>query len=95
MLPEPDNMLLKQNLHMLEQLDEVIKADEARIRADRKPDRALEIVSSMPGVGLVIGSVIVTETDGIGRFLRPERYVGYAGLSPSTHSSAARPSFSP
>lgn len=89
-LPEPDGMLLKQNLAMLEQLDAVIRADETRIREDGKPDRALEIVSSIPGVGLVIGSLIAVETDGIERFLRPERYVGYAGLSPSTHSSGGK-----
>ena len=89
-LPEPDAMLLKQNLQMLEHLDEVIRADEVRIRADGEPDRALEIVSSVPGVGLVIGSLIATETDGIERFLRPERYVGYAGLSPTTRSSGGK-----
>lgn len=89
-LPEPDGMLLKQNLAMLDQLDAIIRVDEARIREDGKPDRALEIVSSIPGVGLVLGSLIAVETDGIARFVRPERYVGYAGLSPSTHSSGGK-----
>jgi transposase len=89
-LPEPDGMLLKQNLEMLDNLDAVIKKDEDRIRQDGKPDRTVEILSSMPGVGLIVGSVIATETDGIKRFCRAERYVAYAGLAPTTHSSGGK-----
>jgi len=89
-LPEPDAMLLKQNLAMLEHLDEVIKKDEERIRQDGQPDRAVEILSSLPGVGLIVGSILATETDGIKRFCRSERYVAYAGLAPTTHSSGGK-----
>lgn len=90
LLPEPDKLLLQQNLELLEHLDRLIKADEEQIKAAGQPDRAVEIASSVPGIGLVIGSVVGAETDGIGRFLRPERYVGYSGLSPSTHSSGGK-----
>ena len=89
-LPDPDAMLLKQNLTMLKHLDEVIKTDEERIRHDGQPDRAVEILSSLPGVGLIVGSILATETDGIKRFCRSERYVAYAGLAPTTHSSGGR-----
>lgn len=89
-LPSPDDMLLHQNLEMLENLDRAIKADEEKIKAAGQQDRAVEIVSSIPGIGLVIGSIIATETDGIRRFLSPERYTGYCGLSPSTHSSGGK-----
>jgi transposase len=89
-LPEPDNMLLKQNLDMLDNLDKVIRVDEEQIKAEGKQDRAVEIVSSIPGIGLVIGSIIATETDGAKRFFSPERYTGYCGLSPSTHSSGGK-----
>jgi len=86
-LPEPDAMLLRQDLAMLDQLDAVIKADEEKIKTGSKPDRAVEVVSSIPGVGLIVGSIIATETDGIARFTHPERYTCYAGLAPTTHSS--------
>ena len=89
-LPEPDNMLLRQNLEMLENLDKAVRADEEKIKAEGKNDRAVEIVTSITGVGLIIGSIIAAETDGIKRFLRPERYTGYCGLSPSTHSSGGK-----
>lgn len=86
-LPEPDAMLLKQNLRMLEQLDMMIREDEERIKQESKPDKTVEILTSIPGVGLIIGSIIATETDSIERFIRAERYTGYAGLAPTTHSS--------
>jgi transposase len=89
-LPEPDATLLNQNLMMLEQLDRVIKQDEERIRQDGKPDRSVEILSSLPGVGLIVGSILATETDQPQRFCRPERYVAYAGLAPTTHSSGGK-----
>jgi len=86
-LPEPDSILLKQDLAVLEQLDAVIKNSEDKIKTQSKPDRAVEVLSSMPGVGLIIANIMATETDGIERFPSPERYTGYAGLSPTTHSS--------
>ncbi|MDI6775441.1 MAG: transposase [Verrucomicrobiota bacterium] len=51
------------------------------------PNRAAEILSSIPGIGLIIASIMAAETDGIGRFPSPERYTDYSGLSPTTHSS--------
>lgn len=89
-LPEPDAMLLKQNLAMLDQLDELVRKDEERIRQDGKPDRAVDVLSSLPGVGLIVGSILATETDGIERFCRSERYVAYAGLAPTTSSSGGK-----
>jgi len=50
----------------------------------------VEILSSLPGVGLILGGVLAVETDGIHRFRTLERYTGYAGLSPTTHSSGDR-----
>jgi transposase len=89
-LPDPDAMLLTQNLDILDQLDAVIKADEQRIQAESKPDRAMEILTSVPGLGLITASIISTETEDISRFLRCERYTAYAGLAPTTHSSGGK-----
>ena len=64
-LPEPDDMLLRQNLEILDNLDKVIRLDEEKIKTEGKQDRAVEVISSIPGIGLVIGSIIATETDGM------------------------------
>ena len=86
-LPEPDALLLTQNLTALDQLDEAIKADEQRIQQENKVDKDVELLASVPGLGLITASIIATETDGIHRFIRPERYTAYAGLAPTTRSS--------
>lgn len=89
-LPEPDNMLLKQNLVMLEKLDELIKADEVNIKRESKWNNAAKILSSIPGFGLIMTHIIATETDGISRFSSPEAYTCYSGLAPTTHSSGGK-----
>lgn len=89
-LVEPDKLLLRQNLLMLDQLNAVIKEGEKQIKADGADDRQRTILESIPGIGLIIASIMGTETDGIERFKEPNRYVAYAGLAPSTHSSGGK-----
>lgn len=89
-LPDPDAMILVQNLAMLDTLDALIKMDEERIKADGAKDHSVEILQSMPGIGLVIGSVIATEIDTIARFGSYAKFAAYCGLVPSTHSSGGK-----
>lgn len=89
-LPQPAQMLLQQNLQMLDTLDAQIKADESAMKKQGSKDRAFEILTSIPGIAMILGNVIATETDGIGRFSHPSRYTSYAGLSPTTHSSGGK-----
>lgn len=86
-LKEPDALLLRQNLEMLEDLDRLVREDEALMKADGRQDRAYELLQSIPGVGLTIGSILATEIDGIERFRSAEKLCAYAGLVPSTYSS--------
>lgn len=89
-LPEPDKTLLGQNLQVLDALDRQIVADEKLIRQDGKTDRAVKVLSSLPGIALILANVIATETDGIGRFRDSAHYTSYAGLSPTVHSSGGK-----
>jgi transposase len=89
-LPDPDAMLLKQNLELLDTLGALIKEDEQRIGADGVADPKVQILQSIPGIGLVIGSVIATEIDTINRFGSAAKLASYCGLVPSTHSSGGK-----
>jgi transposase len=89
-LPEPDKSLLDQNLEVLDALDEQIGDDEQLIRKAGKTDRASKVLSSMPGIALILANVIATETDGIGRFRDSRHYTSYSGLSPTVHSSGGK-----
>jgi transposase len=86
-LPEPDAMLLRQDLDALDQLDELIRENEALMKTEMQSDENLRLLMSLPGVGLTIGSVLALEIDGIERFATPARLCAYAGLVPSTYSS--------
>ena len=86
-LAEPDASLLRQNLDMLNELDRLIRENEARMKSEIPNDPDLKRLLSIPGVGLTIGSILVTEIDGIHRFGSPAKLTAYAGLAPSTYSS--------
>jgi transposase len=89
-LPEPDGMLLRQNLEMLDELDRLVREDEALMKAEGKCDPQMQWMLSIPGIGLTIGSILATEIDGIKRFRGPEKLCAYAGLCPSTYSSGGK-----
>lgn len=89
-LPKPDSFLLKQNLRMLDSLGGEIRRGEKQIREEGNEDPAAARLQSIPGIGLILGNIIATETDGVGRFSSPARYACYAGLAPRTKSSGGR-----
>jgi len=52
---------------------------------DASPE--LELVMSLPGVGFILGTVILLETGDIGRFASAEKYASYCGTAPRVSSS--------
>jgi len=55
----------------------------------RTPDykRKVDILMSIPGIGLITAMLLITELDDINRFKSLDRLCSYIGLVPSTHSS--------
>lgn len=91
-LPAPDDLLLKQNLAMHDALSTQIKEDEKRIERDGLNDPDVELLRSLPGVGLIISNVMACEIDDIGRFRTSRHFAAYCGLVPSTYSSGGKTS---
>ncbi len=89
-LPSPDAALLRQDLELLEQLDEHIRATEGWLREAGEGDERVEWVQSIPGLGKFLALVVVAEIDRIERFPSPKKLAGYAGLVPSTYASGER-----
>jgi len=78
---------------MLEQLDSVekqITQFEQRMREVFKQTPALEWLMSVPGVGLILGTVILLEVDDVRRFPDAEHLAGYAGTTPRVAASAGK-----
>ncbi len=86
-LPPHERLLLDQDLEALKQLGKMVKELEGEMSTYATKDDDIQLLMSLPGVGLTIGTMLALEIDGIGRFATPERLDAYAGLVPSTHSS--------
>jgi len=89
-LPAPAGLLLKQQLDMLKNLQMRIKEDEQMLLEMFTPTGDYERVLSLPGMGPILAAVVVSEIDGIDRFLSAQKLCGYAGLCPSTSSSGGK-----
>lgn len=89
-LPAPAGLLLRQQLDMLRNLQTRIREDEKTLETMLEHTPALEKVRSLPGMGLILAAVVVSEIDDIGRFPSAQKLCGYAGLCPSTSSSGGK-----
>ena len=89
-LPAPAGLLLRQQLDMLRNLQVRIREDEKTLEGMLQHTPALEQVRSLPGMGLILAAVVVSEIDDIGRFPTAQKLCGYAGLCPTTSSSGGK-----
>lgn len=89
-LPAPAGLLLKQQLAILRELEARVREDEKALEKMMGETAELSYVRSIPGMGPILASVVVSEIDGIGRFPSAQKLCGYAGLCPSTSSSGGK-----
>ena len=89
-LPCPDAGLLRQDLELLEQLEEHLRATEGWLEEAGGGEERVELVRSIPGLGKFLALVVVAEIDRIERFPSPKKLAAYAGLVPSTYASGGR-----
>ena len=78
---------------LLKQLEEVqnhIKLFEERIRELFSPSAELALVMSLPGVGFILGVVILLEVGDIERFASAEHLASYSGTTPRVHASGGK-----
>lgn len=83
-------LMLQQDLDLLKELEARIKEDEKAVAKEFQGGADYERVLSVPGIGPIIGAVILSELDGIGRFPTAKKLLGYAGLAPTTSSSGGK-----
>ena len=80
-------LMLEQDLQILSELNDRIKEDEKAIREVMIESQDYQLLLSIPGIGPILSAVITSEIDGIERFSRSKKLVGYAGLAPTVSSS--------
>ncbi len=75
---------------MLQQLDFVqaqVTQQERRLKEVLTVTPAMELLKSLPGIGLILAAVLALEIGDIGRFACAERLASYAGTTPRVHAS--------
>lgn len=89
-LPPAGRQLLDQDLRLLEALNQEIKQTEATLKIEFADDRRMELLTSIPGIGLLLGTVVALEIDDVRRFPTAKKLIAYAGLAPTTYASGDR-----
>jgi len=89
-LPEPDGMLLCEQLALHDLIAQQMKAQEKRIAAEFKSEVIHRQLLSVPGIGTTLAAVIGCEIDQIERFPTSEKLCAYAGVVPTTHASGGK-----
>lgn len=86
-LPPETSFATQCQLDQLDALRKSIDQMEGRIKDVLSPTPEVELLMTMPGVGLLLGSVIALEIGDVSRFPRAENLASYAGTTPRVHSS--------
>jgi len=89
-VPEPWNTTLAQSLELIGETEERIKACERDLLARALHDPYVPLLVTVPGIGLILGSIIAAELGDIGRFASAKKFVGYTGLCPFVRQSGGR-----
>jgi transposase len=89
-LPAPEGTLLQQQVALLGELQARIAEDEKLLRQMHDEHPLLGHILSLPGMGPILGAVVINEIDDISRFGSAQKFCGYAGLCPTTSSSGGK-----
>jgi transposase len=60
-----------------------------------KPTPTIQLLLTLPGVGLLLAVVIALEVGGIARFATADKLAAYAGTTPRVHASGGKTRFGP
>ena len=82
--------MLRDDLVVIDGLNERISEVSAEIRRRAKQEPSVQVLESMPGIGTYSAWIIFTEIGDIKRFPSAKQLCSYSGLVPSTYSSDKR-----
>ena len=89
-LPEQPRWATRQMLTQLDSLSEPIRQFEKRLEELVEITPEMQLLETMPGVGVILAATMALEIGDIGRFLSAERLASYSGTTPRVHSSGGR-----
>ena len=89
-LPAHTRYATERVLEQLEVVESQISLFEQRMREVLSKTAELEVVMSLPGVGFILGVVIVLEVGDARRFPTASHLASYAGTTPRVHSNGGK-----
>src|SRR5215203_3404662 len=86
-VPEPWSTHVATAVAMIDSLDREIAAQERELRRAGADHRYVSLLTTVPGIGWVLGYTIAAEIGEIERFRSPAKLAGYTGLCPRVYQS--------
>jgi len=83
-------LMLQQDLDLMKEIAQRIREDERAVAGHFESSDDYRFVLSVPGIGPILGAMILSETDGVSRFPTAKKLLGYAGLAPTVSSSGGK-----
>ena len=81
----PNSLELQHNIRLIRELDTEIAEIEEQIQSIM--DELHSPITTIPGLGFRMASMILAEVGDFSRFDSPDKLLAYAGMSPSTYQS--------
>jgi transposase len=94
-LPPETRWNLRLLLKQLDLLERQIRQQEERMKALVKRTEEMTRLMTLPGVGIILATVIALEVGQIERFASAERLASYAGTTPRVHASGGKVRYGP
>jgi len=89
-LPPHTRFATERLLEQLEVVEEQIAQFEHRMRDVFKKTPALKLLMTLPGVGIILGLVILLEVGDVNRFPDAAHLAGYAGITPRVDATGGK-----
>jgi len=89
-LPPETKQSVRDQLQLLDTVEDSISQTEKRILQVIKGDRAMQLLDTLPGVGPILAIVIALEVGDVNRFITAEKLASYAGKVPRVNSSGGK-----
>ena len=89
-LPPHTGHCVRKQLELMDQIEDQIRESEERINAVIEETPDMQLLTSVPGVGMILAVVIAMEVGDVNRFSGPEKLASYAGTVPRIKASGGK-----
>lgn len=89
-LGEQARWVLQAHLREIDFLSETIREQERRLLALLEATESMQLLKTIPGIGVILSVTIALEIGEVSRFASAERLASYSGTTPRVHASGGK-----